>query len=184
MSISLNADPRSEKILNAALAVFARYGFKRASMEDIAREAGMSRPALYLVFANKGAIFSALAQVMAVHACEGATAAWPANAQFQDGLAAAGSALYLDAWRLIKGSPHGSELLNDNSAVVGEITANVEANIISLISTRLADAGQDVTLARVIAAGLHGIKDKARSEEELLEGLRAFSALIARGFGL
>jgi AcrR family transcriptional regulator len=184
MSISLHADARTNTILNAALTVFARYGFKRASMEDIAREAGVSRPALYLVFANKGAIFSALAQAMAVRACTGATTAWPADARFQDGLAGAGVALYLDAWRLIKGSPHGSELLSDNSVVVGEISASVDAHFIALIRERLSQNGQSTDMAKTIAAALHGIKDKATSEVELLTATVAFSKMVAASFGM
>jgi AcrR family transcriptional regulator len=184
MSISLHAETRSNIILNAALCVFARYGFKRASMEDIAQEAGISRPALYLVYSNKGAIFNALAVAMAQHACAGAQAAWPIGIGFQQGLSDAGIALNLDAWRLIKGSPHGSELLSDNSDAVAEVTAGVDAFLVALVETRLREAGKESALARVIVSGLHGIKAKARSEDELLEGMRAFAGLIARAYDL
>lgn len=182
MSTNLSDDGRSNQILNAALAVFARYGFKRASMEDIAQQAGMSRPALYLVYANKGAIFSALARAMAKRACEAATLAWPQGKCFDDGLAAAGIAIHLDGWRLIKGSPHGRELLDDNSAVVSEIVATVDAHMNALIATRLHEAGQDGSISSVLVAGLHGIKDKAQIEDELTRGMTVFANLIARGF--
>ena len=46
-------------ILNAALAVFMRYGFKRATMGAIAQEAGLSRPSLYARFANRDAVYAA-----------------------------------------------------------------------------------------------------------------------------
>ena len=49
------------RILGAAFTLFGRYGFKRASMEDIASEAGLSRTALYLQFRNKEEIFRELA---------------------------------------------------------------------------------------------------------------------------
>src|SRR5690606_37864829 len=51
-----------ERILGAAFVRFARYGFRRTSMEDIAAEAGVSRAALYLQFRNKEEIFKSLAQ--------------------------------------------------------------------------------------------------------------------------
>ena len=51
-----------ERILGAAFVRFARYGFRRTSMEDIAGEAGVSRAALYLQFRNKEEIFKSLAQ--------------------------------------------------------------------------------------------------------------------------
>ena len=37
--------------------VFARYGFRKASMDEVARAAGVSRQGLYLQFANKEELF-------------------------------------------------------------------------------------------------------------------------------
>ena len=48
---------KKSKILNAGKCLFLRYGYKRVSMNDIAEAAGISRPALYLVFKNKEEIF-------------------------------------------------------------------------------------------------------------------------------
>ena len=42
-----------------ALEVFGRYGFRKASMDEIARSADISRQGLYLHFANKDALFRA-----------------------------------------------------------------------------------------------------------------------------
>ena len=50
---------RQERVLAVALEVFGRYGFRKASMDEIARAAGISRQGLYLQFANKGALFRA-----------------------------------------------------------------------------------------------------------------------------
>ncbi len=47
------------RILDAALETFSAYGFSRTSMAEIAKAAEMSRPALYLHFANKQEIFRA-----------------------------------------------------------------------------------------------------------------------------
>jgi AcrR family transcriptional regulator len=48
---------KRDKVLTAALNIFLRYGFKRVTMNDIAEAAGISRPALYLVFSSKEEIF-------------------------------------------------------------------------------------------------------------------------------
>lgn len=53
-------DPRDAAILRAAFTAFASYGLRRTSMADIAKGAGMSRPALYLHYAGKEDIFNAL----------------------------------------------------------------------------------------------------------------------------
>jgi AcrR family transcriptional regulator len=49
-------------MLDAAYACFTRHGVRRTTMDDLATEAGMSRPALYQHFRNKGAIFAALVE--------------------------------------------------------------------------------------------------------------------------
>jgi AcrR family transcriptional regulator len=51
------SDDKKSIILAAARSVFLRYGFKRVNMNDIAEAAGVSRPALYLLFKNKEEIF-------------------------------------------------------------------------------------------------------------------------------
>src|SRR3954454_8187588 len=48
---------RRERVLAVALEVFARYGFRKASMDEIARSADISRQGLYLHFASKDALF-------------------------------------------------------------------------------------------------------------------------------
>src|SRR3954463_1355114 len=50
---------RRERVLAVALDVFGRYGFRKASMDEIARSADISRQGLYLHFANKDALFRA-----------------------------------------------------------------------------------------------------------------------------
>src|SRR5258708_13492569 len=59
-SISSPSDnAREERLLAAALQVFGRYGFRKASMDEIARSADISRQGLYLRFASKDALFRA-----------------------------------------------------------------------------------------------------------------------------
>jgi TetR/AcrR family transcriptional regulator, regulator of autoinduction and epiphytic fitness len=50
---------RRDSILDAAISVFGRYGFKKASVEDLARAAQLSKQGLYLYFPSKEAVFLA-----------------------------------------------------------------------------------------------------------------------------
>jgi AcrR family transcriptional regulator len=50
---------RRELVLDAALDTFARYGYRKTSMEDVARAAAISRPGLYLLFGSKQELFTA-----------------------------------------------------------------------------------------------------------------------------
>ena len=52
---------KRDAVYDAASVVFAQYGFRRTTMNDIAKSAGISRPALYLMFENKEALFQGLA---------------------------------------------------------------------------------------------------------------------------
>ena len=53
---------RQAHVLETALTVFLRHGYKKTSMEDIANAAGISRQGIYLHFKDKDAIFSASIQ--------------------------------------------------------------------------------------------------------------------------
>ncbi|SFC23477.1 TetR/AcrR family transcriptional regulator [Tropicimonas isoalkanivorans] len=54
-------DPaKREQILAGAEVVFSRLGFDAASMNDITREAGVSKSTIYVYFANKEELFEAL----------------------------------------------------------------------------------------------------------------------------
>jgi TetR/AcrR family acrAB operon transcriptional repressor len=55
-----NSIPRPARILEAASRLIAHYGFDKTSMDDIAREAGVSKGALYLEWSSKDALFDAL----------------------------------------------------------------------------------------------------------------------------
>jgi TetR/AcrR family transcriptional regulator of autoinduction and epiphytic fitness len=55
-------DARQRRLLDAALATFTRFGFRKTSMEEVARAAHVSRQGLYLHFPTKEALFRAVIQ--------------------------------------------------------------------------------------------------------------------------
>lgn len=56
---------RINQIADAATRLFARYGYKRSSMDDIAREAGLAKATLYLHFKGKDDVFRAMLDLLA-----------------------------------------------------------------------------------------------------------------------
>ena len=50
---------RRAAVLESALLTFARFGYRRTSMEEVARAAHISRPGLYFLFSAKEALFRA-----------------------------------------------------------------------------------------------------------------------------
>lgn len=57
--VATAADPRRSRVLDAALGVFLRFGFRKTSMDEVARAANLSRQGLYLQFATKEELFKA-----------------------------------------------------------------------------------------------------------------------------
>lgn len=51
---------RRDRLLEAAGRIFARTGYERASMDEIAAEAGVGKPTLYRYFDGKAALFAAV----------------------------------------------------------------------------------------------------------------------------
>ncbi len=52
--------PRRRRLLAAAAELFARWGFDKTSLDEVARAAGVSKGAIYLEFPNKDALFKAV----------------------------------------------------------------------------------------------------------------------------
>ncbi len=122
--IARELSPRQRSILDAALRRFSHYGYRRTSMDDISREAELSRTALYQHFANKEKIFRALAGDLYHRALTAA-----GDAARGDGTIAARIFGVLDAkmgffYELLQGSEHGLELLDDGNRLCGDVTAD------------------------------------------------------------
>lgn len=58
--LSTNADEARQQILSAAESVILRYGVSKTTMDDIGKEAGVSRPTVYRYFGDRDALLGAL----------------------------------------------------------------------------------------------------------------------------
>jgi len=178
------------RVLEAAKTVFARHGFRRASMEDIAREAGASRQSVYQWFGNKRAVFQALAAVITVEALAAADAAWPEAATLPEGLPAAILAKDLPLYRFLHASPHGAELLAVDESLTAAMATDLEARFAALLAAKALsrrecgeldlsafDGPEDfgTTVARLASS----LKATAVSEDDYTDGVRRLCRLIA-----
>jgi len=87
------AAEKRETMLRAAERVFARRGYDGASMSDIAAEAGVSKPTLYVHFDSKEKLFDALIEDMACNVPEGLLALDANDPDMEEQLVRAGIAL-------------------------------------------------------------------------------------------
>lgn len=183
-------DPKQQAILEAAWAAFSTYGFRKTSMDDIAKGAGMSRPALYLHFKNKEAIFRALVAAYYGNAAENVRAGLASEGTLAERLLAAFEGQGGEAIESMMSSPHGMELFEVTKNVAGEEIEAGEAALRGLYAGWLqqqAKAGQAalngdaVVIAQTICASLKGIKQTAADFSAYQAGVRQLAALFGAG---
>ncbi len=112
---TLDPDASRAAIASAAIDVFSARGFARTSMIHIAEAAGMSRPALYQYFANKGDIFECAYTALVEQSADRALAALNEPGSVVDQLD--GFLQNFDGafWERMAASPFGDELIGAKS---------------------------------------------------------------------
>ena len=107
-----------DRILDAAMTVFRRHGFRRSSIEQAAEAAGLTRQALYHHFKSKEALFRAVIEHVHESALAAETAAVTAAEKAGRGLAdilIAGLTARLKQFiASFEGSPHVEELFSEH----------------------------------------------------------------------
>ena len=56
-----------KKIANVALEVFARKGYRQATMNDVAKQMNVTKPTIYLYFRNKEQLLEAISETQQAH---------------------------------------------------------------------------------------------------------------------
>ena len=149
MADSVNeASTKSDVIVEATDRLFTRFGYRRTSMDDIAREAGVAKGTLYLYFTTHEALFRALLArnvARAERLCDAA--------QAQDGDLAAQIFGQLDAWfgtalDQYGASGHLPELAAARMSVGREVVEAAdrayEARLVRMIETAQAESKADL----------------------------------------
>lgn len=190
MSNTTDAAKRA-RLLEAAREVFARYGFKRASMADIAAEAGVSRPALYLWFRSKQDVLRSLAEQLRELALAGAEAGWKAGASFEANLEATILGKDLELFRLLHASEHGAEIMAADEKLTAEISRDLDRKFRALLAAhiRAASKAGEIDLASmdndaegfadILATSLKAQVNEAENEETFRRAVRRLSRMAA-----
>jgi AcrR family transcriptional regulator len=107
-----------DRIIDAAVTVFRRHGFRRSSIEQAAEAAGLTRQALYHHFDSKEALFRAvierLYQEALVAEIAAAEATEKAGGSLADILVAQITARLSHVIAALDGSPHVEELFSEH----------------------------------------------------------------------
>ncbi len=170
----MTKQPPQDRILDAAMRVFRRHGFRRSSIEQAAEEAGLTRQALYHHFRSKEALFRGAIerlyeQALAAEAAA-ARAAEEADRDLADVIVAEIGARLGVLFAALKGSPHLEELFSEHLAQARDLY--------QAYSTRFGDEVA-ATIARVCRArklklvGSVTVKELARCVEMAIHGTKS-----------
>jgi len=161
---------RREAILDAGFRRFLHYGYQRTSMDDIATEAGISRPAVYTYFQNKEDVFRGLANRLHEQALADAKGAADAPGAAPVRIQAVLEAKLGSFFDIVQQSIHAQDLLGENSRLCGDITRDYHNKYIALLKAvitegvrrgelNLAGAGVSPTVAaELLVAAAQGLE--------------------------
>ena len=178
---------RQDTILDAAFGVFAAYGYRRTTIEDIARAAGLSRTAIYLHFRSKEDILRNLT-LRYFDECLAAMAV-ALNAPGQDDEMALYNGFVAKDGKymaVVLSTPHGAELLDAGLAISAELVRSADERTAQTLCQWLEARGLPdalapaKSLAETIVAALMGLKSNSKTLAELRSGEAQLARLVAR----
>jgi AcrR family transcriptional regulator len=188
-----DAEARRAVILDAALRVFGQYGYRRTSMDDIAREAGIGKGTIYLSFPSKEEVFQALSQSLSERMLAGAEAARRRPGTTADKLAAMHAAWFGTYAETIRRSPHAAELLDAKHRLSADLVADAASRYKQLVRDVLREAAAagelDLesagltadTAAELLTASARGLQSSAASPAAYRRYLNALVRVMVAG---
>ncbi len=183
---------KREIIISSALDLFRHYGYRRTSMEDIARAAAVAKGTLYLYFKSKDELFEAICRTLAERVAEGVAEADALDLPLERKLAALMEAKLGFVYRWILSSPHAAELVDSGSRlkenVFGDVHDQFQDAVLRLVregtqrgelDPKASGLTQEAAADALIAAACGA--EKAPDEETFRRQLAAIIKLTLRG---
>ncbi|WP_170784168.1 TetR/AcrR family transcriptional regulator [Ruegeria lacuscaerulensis] len=186
------AGEKSQSILESALQAFSAYGFRKTSMDDIAKGAGMSRPAVYQYFPNKETILRKLTQRYYDRKIAAVAEALTAGGAVQQIISGAIEA-QTDGMAEILATPHGLELLDVSVSTAADLVTEGEAQLVALYANWLgleAENGrvhlfdEPSETAKMITSALRGIKVSAADSQEFTRSNANLATLLGAALAI
>ncbi|MFZ8955980.1 MAG: TetR/AcrR family transcriptional regulator [Pseudohongiellaceae bacterium] len=181
---------KRDAVYDAASVVFAQYGFRRTTMNDIAKSAGISRPALYLMFENKEDLFQGLAAHRLDQAIDSALSMLQGNGKIADRFLESLLVFEQIFYEPIADSPHGTELMDISLSLASEIMTKKLARFHAALTKSLseAEAREQITFARtpmkprafveLLFTALNGVKKRALNTAEFRKLVRQLTEIF------
>lgn len=182
-------EQRRALILQEAFNAFAHYGFKRTTMDDIARAAGISRPALYLVYRNKADIFRACMLSMMEEMRVRVAACFAKDVDIVCGVERALDEGILRPHREISATTHGAEIFDTSHEFAADLflawMRTMEEEIASGLEAAekagqitFASAHSPATVASLMLDAVEGMKSRNSDMDLVAEKIRHLVRLM------
>ncbi|WP_105437957.1 TetR/AcrR family transcriptional regulator [Neorhizobium sp. T25_13] len=184
---------KTDLILDAALPVFVRFGFRKTTMADIARAAKISRASLYLCFNSKEELFRAGSKREHLSTMNNVKAALDRSGSIFDRTTAAIRAFQEGLITPFGGGHNAEELFAASTELAPDIALEARARLLDLLIKALSEAEktreidlatlqtQPTELAALVVAAMDGIKHTRGAGPEFEGGIRLFMALLKLG---
>lgn len=174
--------PRRTRIIEAATAVFLRYGFAKTTMVDIAEATGLTRPTLYQEFPDKESVFHAVVDLMVATKLAEIRAGLGRRKTLEAKLRFACDAWGSEGFDLVQAHPDASDMFELGFASVcrgyegfGTLLEEVLREPVS--RSRITQPAHEV--ARVMVYAIKGFKDIAKDGEDIRRLIATQVAVVA-----
>jgi AcrR family transcriptional regulator len=168
MNESATIPSKRQRAIEAGARVFLRFGFARATMGEIAQAAGMSRPALYLIFCSKEEVFEAVVAHWIEDSLARIAAGLASRPTLGEKLRFACEIWCVEGLERALANPDVRDMTR--LPAVRKSYARFEACLTDILREAAERSGLGVTagdLARVIVSAMQGFKQTAQSGEEM-----------------
>jgi AcrR family transcriptional regulator len=182
---------REERVIAGATDVFLRYGFARTTMGDIAERVGISRPALYLVFANKEEVFAAVIRRLNDDQLAAIRAALPGLPTLHAKVLFACETWGAHGVDLMTAHPDARDLFDLSLAPVQEIYLKFQTLLAELLDRPAASSSlgarslgaKPVQLARVLTFAMRGFRETASNGRDMRRLIALQVSLLLTALG-
>ncbi|MBU2993181.1 helix-turn-helix domain-containing protein [Octadecabacter sp. 1_MG-2023] len=174
-------------ILDAALEVFLRYGFRRTTMGDIAKAAGLSRQTLYSRFANKDEVYAAGLDLHTQRIVADLKSAFLEAATIEDAMDGFATISIVSTFEMLNQSPDASDLIEAANSPEGQaamarsslLKRQILAELFEPYSTALETHGLSPSqLAEFVETNKLAISKTAQTREQLEGQIATLTASV------
>ena len=180
-------------ILDAALKLFSQYGYRRTSIDDIAREVEIAKGTVYLSFKSKEEIFRALCERLIERADSAVKLARATAGPVDVRLVAVLEAKFGFFFETVYRSAHAAELMDSKNRLSADLFALSGRRYMKVLREMIEEATSAGELeparmeldaddlAQMLVAAAHGIESAATSRAQYHRRLKEIVRVIVAG---